>query len=876
MSLATCDLVSSQLTAVMFSRCFLTAAVLVAVLVTNAQACGILTHTEIGHRALFFFNDRPAEDVGRNFTYKNLMQTHQDAFQAGNPYPDTMFDELCFNGTLHQVSEDTHWTPFMVTTIDYIREKYPPPWDVATQKLVVFLLGFVSHQIADVLWHNLGTQNGFLQAMADANFHGVFADAHQAGDPDSDVVGSFEWNKTYLEDLTWYLPSQDLQEIYHRYYLQHGGKWNVTSAILEQCGTLLYLGRFGEALAAEKVFAMRAKASPFIVEELSEYFIGGLDDMAAWTGLLWHDAIAMLENGTGSCQHGESPITVECPGSSSKRRNGLLNGKRTSLFEKLSLSGLDRSDVIIEHVHRGVRLKPSQKLKDQLAKRKQEKRERKKEAHSMELEASTNAKESKLKADVTYVSKVPYSRLGWSLSSADMNGDKSADLLIGSPGYSIPNRPQAGIVYIVLSKDGRLPGNETLDVESVADVRLEGQEAFGRFGSGLAVVDLNRDGLLDVAVGSPSIGTAHLEYTGRVSVFFNSPSGLPTTTNISFNGTEKQENAGWMLAGGDLDGDGFADLVVGCPFSSGASGLDQAGRVMVFASSTYLAGQELKPTWIGEGSVRSAWFGHSLRVPPASGLLLVGSPDAAICQSSFSCSSFSPNDTQSVGNLTMFKRMTTSPSLDLRYVFSQRGKENFEKFGTSADVGLLMENTRVLAVSSATADVQGHVLGVKKTLHQAGRVLLYNMSSSSGYDVPFAVLEGDRSFGRFGWKVELSDINGDGFSDLLVSAPLRIMDLTEEITGGEHGQAYVFLGGKHFSTSKNVTDDCGLSVIRPCPGHVASFTLGVSEDKSRFGSWFTVVGENPSQSERISSIAVSAVRSEAGSRASGAVHIFNP
>ena len=49
----------------------------------------------------------------------------------------------------------------------------------------------------------------------------------------------------------------------------------------------------------------------------------------------------------------------------------------------------------------------------------------------------------------------------------------------------------------------------------------------------------------------------------------------------------------------------------------------------------------------------------------------------------------------------------------------------------------------------------------------------------------------------------------------------------------------MFLGGKHFPTSKNVTDDCGLSVVRPCPGHVASFTLDVSEDKYRFGSWFT-------------------------------------
>ena len=841
----------------------------------EARGCGILTHTEIGHRALYFFNDRPAEDVGRNFTYKNLMQAHQDAFQAGNPYPDAMYDSLCFKGKFHQLAEDTHWTPFMVTTIDYIREKYPPPWDVATQKLVVFLLGFVSHQIADVLWHNLGIQDGFLQAMANANFHHNFGQAHDAGDLGGDVVGAFEWNTSFVEDIHWYVPTEDLQQIYHRYYIQHQGadNYNITSSEISECASLIYLGRFGEVAALKKLFPSHAEGSPFLVEELSEYYLGGLDSNAEASTLLWHDAITMLENGTNSCQHGESPISVVCSAFPPRRWTGLLGDKRTKpLFTKLSLFGLDKSDVIIEHVHRGIRLKPSQKLKDLVANANQEMHERKKEAHSMELKVSVNAKGSKLKADVTYVSKVPYSRLGWSLSSADMNGDKSADLLIGSPGYSFPDRPQAGAVFLVLSKDGRPLGSGVEDVELVASAKLEGQEAFGRFGSGLAVVDLNRDGLLDVAVGSPSFGQT---YSGAVGVFFNFPNGLSTQPNVTLSGEKMHENFGWVLAGGDLDGDGFADLVVGSPFVPGA--LNEAGSVMVFTSSAFHAGQGLKPTWVAEGSIRSAWFGHSLRVPPKSGLLLVGSPDADICRDSLACAVIESNNTQSVGNLTIYTNTASNSSvLDLTIVHSMRGKMNFEKLGTSADVGLLMENTRVLAVSSATADVQGHVLGVKKTLHQAGRVLLYNMSSSSGYDEPFAVLEGDRSFGRFGWKVELSDINGDGFSDLLVSAPLRIVDLTEEITGGEHGQAYVFLGGKHFPTSKNVTDDCGLSVIRPCPGHVASFTLGVSEDKSRFGSWFTVVGESPSQTERMSSIAVSAVRSEAGSRASGAVHIFNP
>ena len=34
-----------------------------------------------------------------------------------------------------------------------------------TEKLVVFLLGIVQHQVADVSWHSLGIDQGFLDTM---------------------------------------------------------------------------------------------------------------------------------------------------------------------------------------------------------------------------------------------------------------------------------------------------------------------------------------------------------------------------------------------------------------------------------------------------------------------------------------------------------------------------------------------------------------------------------------------------------------------------------------------------------------------------------------------------------------------------------------
>lgn len=61
-----------------------------------------------------------------------------------------------------------------------------------TEKLVVFMLGFVSHQVADITWHSLGIQQGFLQTMGKVNFYGSFNAAHSIGDPGGDMVATLE------------------------------------------------------------------------------------------------------------------------------------------------------------------------------------------------------------------------------------------------------------------------------------------------------------------------------------------------------------------------------------------------------------------------------------------------------------------------------------------------------------------------------------------------------------------------------------------------------------------------------------------------------------------------------------------------------------
>lgn len=94
-------------------------------LVTIHQAlqCGISTHISIAHQALQWFNDQRGST-----NYRQLVLSHQDAFIAGNPYPDAMYSSLCYKGKFHQVAEDTHWSPFLNATVNYIRAKYPKPW----------------------------------------------------------------------------------------------------------------------------------------------------------------------------------------------------------------------------------------------------------------------------------------------------------------------------------------------------------------------------------------------------------------------------------------------------------------------------------------------------------------------------------------------------------------------------------------------------------------------------------------------------------------------------------------------------------------------------------------------------------------------------
>ena len=113
-------------------------------LISHVQSCGLATHTEVIERALANY-DNPAFGPGE---IRRILTEHQDAFQAGAPFPDTFYNSLCKNGEFHNEAEDVHWGRYQQVAWDYFRKTYPNPiGNPDAEKLIAFILGLTSHQV---------------------------------------------------------------------------------------------------------------------------------------------------------------------------------------------------------------------------------------------------------------------------------------------------------------------------------------------------------------------------------------------------------------------------------------------------------------------------------------------------------------------------------------------------------------------------------------------------------------------------------------------------------------------------------------------------------------------------------------------------------
>lgn len=151
-------------------------------------------------------------------------------------------------------------------------------------------------------------------------------------------------------------------------------------------------------------------------------------------------------------------------------------------------------------------------------------------------------------------------------SVGDLNGDGYADLGVGAP------RSEAGVGRAYFYAGGPAGPRATPDWVLVGTGTTDTWFGFAIGAPG----DTDGDGYADVAVTTYRVGN----YRGQVFYFRGGPRGPELRPSLTHGGTAMLSQFGQTFAGGDVNGDGYGDLVVG-----EQGWMNYAGRMLVFLGS---------------------------------------------------------------------------------------------------------------------------------------------------------------------------------------------------------------------------------------------------------------------------------------------------